>query len=72
MKSKLNEQEILDILTEKTGDLSERVTYDDRNCLTRINLSRLNLFQLPPELGQLSNLQQLSLDRNQLSQRSAS
>src|SRR5438067_7652021 len=64
MTSRLSDQEILAILTEKIGDLSERVGYDGRNYLNSMNLSALDLSQLPPEIGQLSNLQTLNLQAN--------
>src|SRR5713226_8715364 len=68
MARKSNDQEILAILTEKIGDLSERVTYDNRKHLMILNLSKLNIPLLPAEIGQLTNLQQLILANNQLSQ----
>jgi internalin A len=67
MASRSNDQEIVAILTEKIGDLSERVQYDNRKHLISLNLSKLNLSQLLPEIGHLRNLQTLSLSRNQLS-----
>ncbi len=67
MASIPSDKKILAILTEKIGDISERVTYDDRNYLIIMNLSELNLSHLPSEVSQLTNLQELNLENNQLS-----
>src|SRR5215467_8542320 len=62
------DQEIVAIITEKIGAIPTALTYDDDNKLIKLGLSGLALTQLPPELSQLTDLQELDLDNNQLSQ----
>jgi internalin A len=63
-----SDQEIVTVLTEKIGAAPTALTYDDDNKLIKLGLSGLALTQLPPELWQLINLQELNLDNNHLSQ----
>src|SRR6266487_1297859 len=63
-----SDQEIVAIITEMIGADPTELTYDDDNRLIKLGLSGLALTQLPPELWQLTNLQELYLENNQLSQ----
>ncbi len=63
-----SDQEIVAVITEKIGAVPTELTYDDDNRLIKLGLSGLALTQLPPELWQLTNLQEIYLDNNQLSQ----
>jgi hypothetical protein len=63
-----SDQEIVAVITEKIGAAPTELTYDDDKILVKLGLSGLALTQLPPELWQLTNLQELYLDNNQLSQ----
>src|SRR6266704_5774216 len=63
-----SDQEIVAVIIEKIGAAPTELTYDDDNRLIKLGLSGLALTQLPPELWQLTNLQELYLDNNQLSQ----
>src|SRR6266516_2542947 len=63
-----SDQEIVAIITEMIGADPTELTYDDDNRLIKLGLSGLALTQLPPELWQLTNLQELVLVENQLSQ----
>jgi len=47
---------------------SKMLKYDDNGKIVTLDLSGLNLSQVPVELGQLTNLQRLALSSNQLSQ----
>ncbi len=66
-----NDQEIVAVITDKIGAAPTIPTYDNENRLIKLGLSGLALTQLPPELWQLSNLQELYLHENQLSQLSS-
>src|SRR5260221_8399908 len=68
MSNTFSDQEIVAILAGKIGAVLENAEYDDNGNLVILNLSGLNLSQVPVELGQLTNLQELYLNRNQLSQ----
>src|SRR6266568_2713622 len=61
-----SDQEIVAVITEKIGAAPTSLTYDDDNRLIKLGLSGLALTQLPPELWQLTNLQELYLNENQL------
>src|SRR6266566_2814452 len=61
-----SDQEIVAIITEMIGADPTSLTYDDDNRLIKLGLSGLALTQLPPELWQLTNLQELYLNENQL------
>ena len=61
-----SDQEIVAVITEKIGAVPTVLTYDDDNRLIKLGLSGLALTQLPPELWQLTNLQELDLNENQL------
>ena len=50
------------------GLLKVREEYDEEGHLIKLNLSGLGLTQIPAELGQLTNLQKLYLQYNQLTQ----
>jgi Leucine-rich repeat (LRR) protein len=63
-----SDQEIVAVITEKIGAAPSILTYDDDNRLIKLGLSGLGLTQLPPELWQLTNLQELYLDNNLLNQ----
>ena len=63
-----SDQEIVAIITDKIGAVPTLLTYDDDNRLIKLGLSGLALSQLPLELWQLTNLKELYLDNNQLSQ----
>jgi len=63
-----SDQEIVAIVSEKIGVAPTELTYDDNNRLIKLGLSGLALSQLPPELWQLTKLQEFYLDNNQLSQ----
>ena len=63
-----SDQEIVAVITEKIGTDPSTLTYDDDNRLIKLGLSGLALSLLPPELWQLTNLQELYLNNNQLSQ----
>ena len=62
-----SDQELVAIITEKVGTVPTELAYDDDNRLIKLGLSGLALNQLPPELWQLTNLQKLDLNENQLS-----
>src|SRR5258708_30830560 len=68
MSNTFSDQEIVAILAGKIGAVLENAEYDDNGNLVILNLSGLNLSQVPVELGQLTNLQELYLNSNQLSQ----
>src|SRR6266702_4511227 len=61
-----SDQEIVAVIIEKIGAAPTEFTYDDDNRLIKLGLSGLALTQLPPELWQLTNLQELYLNENQL------
>src|SRR6266571_3264114 len=61
-----SDQEIVAVIIEKIGAAPTEFTYDDDNRLIKLGLSGLALTQLPPELWQLTNLQVLYLNENQL------
>src|SRR5947209_14278051 len=63
-----SDQEIVAVIIEKIGSAPTELTYDDDKRLIKLGLSGLALTQLPSELRQLTNLQILYLDQNQLSQ----
>src|SRR6266568_4919610 len=63
-----SDQEIVAVIIEKIGAAPTELTYDDDNRLIKLGLSGLALTQLPPELWQLINLQELYLENNQLIQ----
>jgi len=65
----MTDQEKLALLTAKLGvtlDIS-RIKYDEQSHLIELNLDKLKLTQLPPEIGQFSYLELLSLNDNQFS-----
>ncbi len=62
------DQEIVTALAEKIDVSLETTEYDGDGNLLKLDLSGLDLSQIPVELGQLTNLQQLYLSNNQLSQ----
>jgi Leucine-rich repeat (LRR) protein len=68
MPTSRSDQEIVAVITEKISATPSTLTYDDDNRLTKLGLSGFALTQLPPELWQLTNLQELYVDNNQLSQ----
>src|SRR5215831_17699903 len=68
MPTQSRDQAIVAILAEKIGDLKGRTGYDNEGNLVLLNLSGLNLSQLPAEVGQLTHLRELFLRSNQLSQ----
>ncbi len=68
MSTTSSDQEIVAILAEKIGAVLKNAEYDDNGKIVKLNLSGLNLSQVPIELGQLTNLQRLDLHSNKLSQ----
>src|SRR5436309_5088834 len=64
----MTDQEILSVLAKTIDITSEDLTFDGTGYLTGLNLTRRNLKQLPPEIGLLTNLQELYLFKNQLEQ----
>ncbi len=71
------DQEKLALLTAKLGvtlkqpyqsdeSTIPRAEYDEQDKLISLNLTELELTELPPEIGQLTNLQKLDLSYNQL------
>jgi internalin A len=68
MQTSQSDQEIVAIVAEKIGIAPNSGKYDDNGKLINLELSGLALSQLPPELWQLTSLQELYLDENQLSQ----
>src|SRR6266568_1295657 len=62
-----SDQEIVAVITEKIGATPSVLAYDDDKRLIKLGLSGLALTQLPPELWQLTCLQELWLENNQLS-----
>src|SRR5260221_65036 len=61
-----SDQEIVAVITEKIGAVPTELTYDDDNRLIKLGLSGLALTQLPPELWQLTNLQEIYLSNTKL------
>jgi Leucine-rich repeat (LRR) protein len=62
------DQEIIKTLAEKMGLTSVDARYSKDGHIISLDLSNKNLSQLPPEIGQLTCLQQLFLGSNELSQ----
>ena len=62
----MNDRDILNILIGKLGVSPRRVEFDQQDRLLWLDLSSLNLSQLPSEIGYLTSLQTLRLDNNQL------
>src|SRR6266700_994101 len=58
------DQEIVTALAEKIDVSLETTEYDGDGNLLKLDLSGLDLSQIPVELGQLTNLQVLLLDNN--------
>ena len=58
---------VTEFLEERNIDLT-KATFDDEGRLLYLDISGLNLQQLPFKIGQLTNLQWLNLNGNQLSQ----
>jgi internalin A len=67
MPTKHSDDEIMATLAEKIAEIPKSVKYDENGNLIQLNLSGLGLSQLPSEICQLIQLQELELDHNQLS-----
>src|SRR6266487_3762329 len=64
----MDERTIIAHLAEALDVTAKREEYDRQGHLIRLDLSDLNITQVPVELGQLNNLQRLYLNGNQLTQ----
>ena len=64
----MDERTIIAHLAEALDVTAKREEYDRQGHLIRLDLSDLNITQVPVELGQLNNLRRLYLNGNQLTQ----
>src|SRR6266699_1121758 len=70
MATQYSDQEIVSNLARKFGAFPKAANYDEAGNLLTLNLSGLDISQLPlpTEIGQLTNLRELSMSGTQLSQ----